>query len=89
MTGCPAGSGISHQAQQRAFKLPIRFEFPIRGSFRVRYRKETMENVRDSAVKHGSYTEERFQELMDCFDDPSFHYVDVLWIGAWGRRPST
>ena len=58
------------------------------GSFPARYRKETMENVRDSAVKHGTYTEERFQELMDCFDDPSFEYVDVLWIGAWGRRPS-
>lgn len=56
------------------------------GSFRARYRKETMENVREMAVTHGTYTEESFQALMDCFDDPSFCYVDVLWIGVWGRR---
>ncbi len=59
------------------------------GSFRARYRKETMENVRDMAIVHGSYTERSFQELMDCFDDPSFCYVDVLWVGVWGRRPET
>jgi hypothetical protein len=57
------------------------------GSSRAKYRKETMENVRDMAVTHGNYTEESFQALMDCFDDPSFCYVDVLWIGVWGRRP--
>jgi len=57
------------------------------GSFRARYRKETMENVREMAVTHGSYTETSFQELMDCLDDPSFSYVDVLWVGVWGRRP--
>jgi SAM-dependent methyltransferase len=57
------------------------------GSFRARYRKETMENVREMAIEHGSYTERSFQELMDCFDDPSFCYVDVLWVGVWGRRP--
>ena len=57
------------------------------GSDRARYRKETMENVREMAVTHGTYTEEQFQDLMDCFDDPTFRYVDVLWIGVWGRRP--
>ncbi len=57
------------------------------GSFRAAYRKETMENVREMAVTHGTYTEASFQELMDCFDDPSFCYVDVLWVGVWGRRP--
>ena len=57
------------------------------GSFRAAYRKETMENVREMAVTHGAYTEDSFQALLDCFDDPSFAYVDVLWIGVWGRRP--
>jgi len=59
------------------------------GSFRARYRKETMENVREMAIEHGRYTAHSFQELMDCFDDPSFCYVDVLWVGVWGRRPGT
>lgn len=63
-------------------------EIVVGGSFRARYRKETMENVREMAVTHGRYTEDSFQALMDCFDDPSFAYVDVLWIGTWGRRPS-
>jgi len=59
------------------------------GSFRAQYRKETMENVREMAVTHGTYTEASFQALMDCFDDPSFCYVDVLWVGVWGRRPGS
>lgn len=59
------------------------------GSFRAKYRKETMENVREMAVTHGTYTQASFQALMDCFDDPSFCYVDVLWIGIWGRRPES
>jgi SAM-dependent methyltransferase len=57
------------------------------GSFRASYRRETMENVREMAVKHGTYTEASFQALMDCLDDPTFCYVDVLWVGVWGRRP--
>lgn len=57
------------------------------GSFRARYRKETMENVREMAIEHGRYSESSFQDLMDCLDDPSFCYVDVLWVGVWGRRP--
>jgi hypothetical protein len=58
------------------------------GSFRARYRRETMENVREMAVTHGSYTEASFQALMDCLDDPTFCYFDVLWVGVWGRRPA-
>ena len=57
------------------------------GSPRARYRRETMENVREMAVGQGSYTEQSFQALLDCLDDPSFRYVDVLWVGVWGRRP--
>lgn len=56
------------------------------GSFRARYRKETMENVREVAIEHGSYTEASFQALMDCFDDRTFAYMDAPWVGIWGRR---
>jgi SAM-dependent methyltransferase len=57
------------------------------GGPRARYRRETMENVRELAIGAGRYTEESFQRLLDCLDDPTFHYVDVLWVGVWGRRP--
>jgi SAM-dependent methyltransferase len=57
------------------------------GSLRARYRKETMENVREMAIAHGQYTETSFQALMDCLEDPTFCYIDVLWVGVWGRRP--
>ncbi len=57
------------------------------GSLRARYRKETMENVREMALLRGAYTEASFQMLMECFEDPSFCYVDVLWVGIWRRRP--
>ncbi len=57
------------------------------GSFRARYRRETMENVREMAIGAGSYSEASFEALLDCLADPSFHYVDVLWVGVWGRRP--
>lgn len=63
-------------------------EIVVGGSFRARYRKETMENVREMAVGQGAYTEASFQALLDCLDDPSFAYVDVLWVGVWGRRPA-
>ncbi|MCH2169407.1 methyltransferase domain-containing protein [Myxococcota bacterium] len=55
------------------------------GSFRARYRKFTMENVRDMAVGSGNYTTESFQRLLDLFEDPSFSYIDNLWLGVTGR----
>ena len=57
------------------------------GSFRARDRKQMMANVREMAIEHGRHTADSFQELMDRFGDPSFCYLDVLWVGVWGRRP--
>ena len=47
-----------------------------------------MENARSLSMASGRYTEESFQALLDCFDDPSFAYIDNLWIGIAGRVPS-
>lgn len=58
------------------------------GSPRALYRKHTMENARELALASGTYSEASFQALMDCFDDPSFGYIDNLWIDITGRTPS-
>lgn len=55
------------------------------GSFRARYRKFTMENVREMAVGSGNYSAKAFQQLLDLFEDPTFSYVDNLWLGVTGR----
>ena len=57
------------------------------GDARALYRKHTMENARELAVASGRYSEASYQELLDCFEDPSFHYVDALWVGVSGRVP--
>ena len=56
------------------------------GSLRALYRKKTMENVRARAIE-GAYTAESFQRLMDVFEDPTFRYVDNLWVGVIALRP--
>jgi SAM-dependent methyltransferase len=58
------------------------------GTPRALYRKHTMENARELAIASGSYTEASLQALLDCFDDPSFGYIDNLWIGVTGRVPA-
>lgn len=58
------------------------------GTPRALYRKHTMENARELALDGGSYSEDSFQALLDCFVDPSFAYIDNLWIGVAGRVPS-
>jgi len=57
------------------------------GSFRALYRKHTMENVREMAIASGGHTAASLQALFDCFEDPSFRYVDNLWVGTSGRIP--
>ena len=57
----------------------------VGGGERARYRKHTMEIVREMAVAGGSYTEASFQALLDCFDDPSFAYFDNTWVASFGR----
>ncbi len=57
------------------------------GTPRALYRKHTMENAREMAIGSGRYTEASFQALLDCFDDPSFAYIDNLWVGIRGRIP--
>jgi SAM-dependent methyltransferase len=58
------------------------------GSFRALYRKHTMENARELALRSGRYTELSFQALLDCFEDPTFSYIDAFWVGVTGRIPS-
>ncbi len=58
------------------------------GSYRARYRKLTMENARPMAIASGAWTEASLQALLDLFEDPTFGYVDNLWIGVVGRRPT-
>ena len=37
-----------------------------------------MENVRELAVANSTYTETSFQALLNCFQDPTSHYIDAL-----------
>ena len=57
------------------------------GDYRARYRKLTMEIARPMAIASGSWSETSLQALLDLFDDPTFGYVDNLWIGIVGRKP--
>lgn len=56
------------------------------GSLRARYRRKTMENVRERAIE-GMYTPDSFDRLLGLFDDPNFRYVDSLWVGVVAQRP--
>ena len=56
------------------------------GSLRARYRRKTMENVRERAIE-GAYTRESFERLLALFDDPNFRYVDSLWVAVIAQRP--
>lgn len=56
------------------------------GSLRARYRRKTMENVRERAIE-GAYTPESFDRLLALFDDPGFRYVDSLWVAVIAERP--
>jgi 2-polyprenyl-3-methyl-5-hydroxy-6-metoxy-1,4-benzoquinol methylase len=58
------------------------------GSFRALYRKHTMENARELAIRSGTYTEASLQALLDCFEDQSFSFIDALWVGIRGRVPA-
>lgn len=75
------------RAGLEAMGSEIGSEIVVGGSARALYRRETMANVREQAVSAGGYTEADYQALLDCFEDPSFAYVDALWVGVWGRRP--
>ena len=97
MAGVMAGERMDPLAGRHVFaalravgleevETEISSQIVMGGSFRARYRKETMVNMREIAVTRGSYTEESFQDLMDCFDDPTFAYMDAPWVGIWGRR---
>ena len=57
------------------------------GGFNALYRKHTMQNARELAIASGTYTEASFQALMDCFEDPTFRFIDTLWVGVSARVP--
>jgi len=57
------------------------------GSPRARYRRHTMENARALSIASGAWSEEGLDALLACFEDPSFHYVDNLWVGVSARVP--
>ena len=57
------------------------------GEFNALYRKHTMENAREMAIASGNYSEASFQALMDCFEDPTFRFIDTMWVGVSGRVP--
>ena len=56
------------------------------GQLPALYRKKTMQNVRERAIQ-GAYTPEAFDRLIALFDDPTFRYLDSLWVGVIARRP--
>ena len=57
------------------------------GSLRARYRRFTMEVARPLSARREDYDESEYDGLLDCFDDPTFRYIDCLWVAVWGRRP--
>ena len=58
------------------------------GSLRARYRRFTMEVARPLSARREDYDEAEYDELLDCFDDPTFRYIDCLWVAVWGKRPA-
>ena len=57
------------------------------GDPRAVYRRLTMENVRDQVLASGNHDAQSFEGLLAVFDDPSFRYIDNLWLGIIGRVP--
>ena len=57
------------------------------GSLRARYRRFTMEVARPLSARRHDYDEAEYEELLACFDDPTFRYIDCLWVAVWGKRP--
>ena len=57
------------------------------GSLRARYRRFTMEVARPLSARRDDYDETEYNELLACFDDPTFRYIDCLWVAVWGKRP--
>ena len=57
------------------------------GSLRARYRRFTMEVARPLSARRKDYDEAEYDELLACFDDPTFRYIDCLWVAVWGKRP--
>ena len=62
-------------------------DFVCGGSLRARYRRFTMEVARPLSARRDDYDEAEYNELLACFDDPSFRYIDCLWVALWGKRP--
>ena len=81
-------SGGSLRARYRRFTMEVARPLSAR-------REDYDESEYDELLAHprrslrsrveGDYDE---SELLACFDDPTFRYIDCLWVAVWGKRPA-
>ena len=59
----------------------------VGGSELAHFRLDGLQNAKSLILDSGFFTEESFNRMVAMFNDPSFAYVENMWVATWGQRP--